>query len=133
MAGILPGAVRRNNPKLLDQVPAVSRLKHYSIRTEQAYTDWIRRFIVFHTKRNNGVWRDPREDDRSGSLRISHILRGQRETVPHRRRMLARIERADTALTLPAGVWMDRQQALAGLEWRTLRCPAAPLLAPRRQ
>jgi hypothetical protein len=61
MAGILPGAVRRNNSKLLDQVRAVSRLKHYSIRTEQAYTDWTRRFIVFHTKRNNGVWRDPRE------------------------------------------------------------------------
>jgi hypothetical protein len=35
--------------------------KHYSIRTEQAHTDWTRRFIVFHTKRNNGVWRDPRE------------------------------------------------------------------------
>ena len=48
MAGILPGAVRRNNPKLLDQVPAVSRLKHHSIRTEQAYTDWTRRFSVFH-------------------------------------------------------------------------------------
>jgi integron integrase len=61
MAGILPAAGRRNNPKLLDQVRAVSRLKHYSIRTEQAYTDWIRRFIVFHSKRNNGVWRHPRE------------------------------------------------------------------------
>ena len=30
------GALRRNNLKLLDQVQAVSRLKHYSIRTEQA-------------------------------------------------------------------------------------------------
>ena len=40
------------------QVRAVSRLNPYSIRTEQAYTDWTRRFIVFHTKRNNGVWRD---------------------------------------------------------------------------
>jgi hypothetical protein len=50
-----------NNPKLLDRVRAISRLKHYSIRTEQAYTDWIRRFIVFHSKRNNGVWRHPRE------------------------------------------------------------------------
>ena len=49
------GAVRRNNPKLFDQVRAVSRLKHYSIRTEQAHTDWTRRFIVFHTKRTNGV------------------------------------------------------------------------------
>ncbi len=28
------------------------RQKHYSIRTEQAYTDWIRRFILFHGKRH---------------------------------------------------------------------------------
>jgi hypothetical protein len=33
MAGILPGAGRQNNPKLLDQVRAVSRLK---LRAEQA-------------------------------------------------------------------------------------------------
>ena len=61
MPEILPGAGRLNNPKLLDQVRAGSRLKRYSIRTEQAYTDWIRRFMVFHSKRNNGVWRHPRE------------------------------------------------------------------------
>jgi integron integrase len=28
------------------------RLKHYSYRTEQAYMDWIRRFILFHHKRH---------------------------------------------------------------------------------
>jgi len=38
--------------KLLDQVRDVLRLKHYSIRTEQAYTDWIRRYILFHGKRH---------------------------------------------------------------------------------
>ena len=38
--------------KLLDQVRDVLRLKHYSIRTEQAYTDWIRRYIFFHSKRH---------------------------------------------------------------------------------
>jgi hypothetical protein len=32
-------------PKLLDQVRDKIRLKHYSIRTEQAYTDWIKRYI----------------------------------------------------------------------------------------
>ena len=52
---------RPNNPKLPDQVPAVSRLKHCSVRTEQAYTNWIRRFIVFHSKQNKGVWRHPQE------------------------------------------------------------------------
>jgi integron integrase len=28
------------------------RRKHYSIRTEQSYIDWIRRFILFHGKRH---------------------------------------------------------------------------------
>jgi len=38
------------NPKLklLDQVREVMRLKHYSIRTERSYSDWIRRYIRFH-------------------------------------------------------------------------------------
>ncbi len=39
-------------PKLLDQVRAKIRLKHYSIRTEQAYTDWIRRFILHFGKQH---------------------------------------------------------------------------------
>ena len=38
--------------KLLDQVRAAIRVRHYSIRTEQAYVDWIRRFILFHGKRH---------------------------------------------------------------------------------
>lgn len=38
--------------RLLDQVRQVIRKKHYSIRTEQAYTDWIKRFILFHDKRH---------------------------------------------------------------------------------
>ncbi|MBI3771743.1 MAG: integron integrase [Gammaproteobacteria bacterium] len=39
-------------PRLLDQVTAKIRLKHYSIRTEQAYVDWIRRYIKFHGVRH---------------------------------------------------------------------------------
>ena len=39
-------------PRLLNQVRDKIRLKHYSIRTEQAYTDWIRRFILYHEKRH---------------------------------------------------------------------------------
>jgi len=38
--------------KLLDQVRDVIRLKHYSIRTEESYVDWIRRYILFHKKRH---------------------------------------------------------------------------------
>lgn len=39
-------------PKLLDQVRDRLRLKHYSIRTETQYLQWIRRFILFHDKRH---------------------------------------------------------------------------------
>ena len=35
-------------PRLLDR----ARFKHYSIRTERAYLQWIRRFILFHGKRH---------------------------------------------------------------------------------
>ena len=39
-------------PKLLDQVRSVIRVKHYSIRTEESYVGWIRRFILFHGKQH---------------------------------------------------------------------------------
>ena len=42
----------RPEPRLLDQVREVIRRLHYSIRTEQAYIDWIRRFVLFHGKRH---------------------------------------------------------------------------------
>jgi integron integrase len=38
--------------KLLDQVRDAARLKHYSIRTEQAYVNWIKRYILFHNIRH---------------------------------------------------------------------------------
>lgn len=41
-----------NTPRLLDRVRAVLRRKHYSLRTEEAYVGWIKRFILFHGKRH---------------------------------------------------------------------------------
>jgi len=35
-------------PNLLDQMREVIRTLHYSVRTEDAYADWARRFILFH-------------------------------------------------------------------------------------
>ena len=37
-------------PKLLDRVRDAIRTRHYSRRTEEAYAQWIRRYIVFHHK-----------------------------------------------------------------------------------
>jgi len=38
--------------KILDQTREAIRLKHYSIRTEETYVNWITRFILFHNKRH---------------------------------------------------------------------------------
>ena len=50
MRPILDVASVGHKPKLLDQVRNIIRRKHYSIRTEQAYVDWIKRFIIYHNK-----------------------------------------------------------------------------------
>ena len=38
--------------KLLDQLREKIRVKHYSIRTELAYVNWARQFILFHRKQH---------------------------------------------------------------------------------
>jgi hypothetical protein len=40
MHGTVAARPAQNKPKLLDQVRNFIRIKHYSIRTEQAYLDW---------------------------------------------------------------------------------------------
>ena len=39
-------------PRLLDQVRDALRVRHYSLRTEDSYLQWIKRFILFHNKRH---------------------------------------------------------------------------------
>lgn len=52
MQGNLPSAGALGKPKLLEEVRGVLRLKHYSLRTEETYVEWIKRFILFHGKRH---------------------------------------------------------------------------------
>ncbi len=49
---ILSGAEPARPPKLLEQVRDAIRRKHYSLRTEDTYFHWIKRFIYFHSKRH---------------------------------------------------------------------------------
>jgi integron integrase len=66
MAVVLPLDPTAGKPKkLLDQVRDVMRLKHYSLRTERTYCDWIERFIRFHDVRH------PRE---MGEAEVSAFL-----------------------------------------------------------
>ena len=39
-------------PRLLEEVRARIRAKHYSRRTEESYTQWIKRYILYHGKRH---------------------------------------------------------------------------------
>ena len=50
VASAVPGAAPA--PKLLDRMRDHLHARHYSIRTETAYVDWARRFILFHGKRH---------------------------------------------------------------------------------
>jgi hypothetical protein len=45
-------AATEHPPRLLDQVRARLSTKHYSIRTERAYCDWVKRYVLFHDKRH---------------------------------------------------------------------------------
>jgi len=52
-------------PRLLDQMKAAIRTKHYSLKTEKSYVQWIRRYIYFHEKQH------PQE---MGALEVQRFL-----------------------------------------------------------
>jgi integron integrase len=47
-----PAANEGQAPRLLDRVRATLRARHYSLRTEDAYVAWVRRFVRFHGLRH---------------------------------------------------------------------------------
>lgn len=63
-ANSTPPAVSKS-PRLLDRVRTAIRLRHYSLRTEDAYVGWIRRYIHYH---------DIRHPDEMGSLEVVEFL-----------------------------------------------------------
>lgn len=73
MSSSLSGPAEASKPKLLDQIRQLMRLRHYSLRTEDAYVGWIRRYILFHGKRHP---RDLAESDIASFL-SSLAIKGQ--------------------------------------------------------
>lgn len=67
-------------PKLLDQVRSILRLKHYSIRTEQAYLHWIKRFILFHSKRHPSDMAEPEVTAFLSHLAVDKIVSSSTQT-----------------------------------------------------
>jgi hypothetical protein len=52
MPPFVPQPGPSGKPKLLDQVRQLLRARRYSLRTEEAYLGWMRRYILFHHKRH---------------------------------------------------------------------------------
>ncbi len=69
--GIINTPIRQ--PRLLEQVRDALRLRHYSLRTEQAYAYWVKRFVLFHRKRH------PLE---MGAAEVESLLLGQGFSTP---------------------------------------------------
>ena len=67
-------------PKLLDQVRDRLRVKHYSIRTEQAYIGWIKRYIIFHNKRHPAEMGKPELESFLTSLAVQRNVSASTQT-----------------------------------------------------
>ncbi|NJC02945.1 hypothetical protein GGR63_002892 [Xanthomonas sp. 3272] len=70
------GVMTRLTAKLLDQVRGRLRLRHYSLRTEQAYVGWIRRFVLANGQRLTASSTDGEGRGRSVSHRTGHAGTG---------------------------------------------------------
>lgn len=118
------------SPRLLDQVREIIRIKHYSIRTEQAYLQWIRRYILYHGRRHP---RDLGESEVSAFLsslaiksKVSASTQNQamhailflyRDVLKVSLPWLENVQRAKRPLRLPLVLTRDEVKAmLAGLE-----------------
>lgn len=92
---------REDRPsRLMDMVRSRIRAKHYSLRTEQAYTGWIRRFILAHGKRH------PRE---LGGVEVEQFL----SELAVRRNVAA----ATQNQALSALLFLDREVLGISLPW----------------
>lgn len=47
-----PASPGGSEPRLLDRLRQRIRFRHYSLRTERTYADWVRRYILFHGRRH---------------------------------------------------------------------------------
>jgi len=111
-----------DKPKLIDQVRDVIRRKHFSIRTERAYCDWIRRFILYHGKRHpaemgeheitqflSHLARDRQVAASTQNQSLSALLFLYKEVLKREIGGLEKIERAKRPARLP--VVLTRQEA----------------------
>jgi integron integrase len=116
-----------HQPRLLEQVRGRIRVKHYSIRTEDAYVDWVRRFVVFHAKRHPAEMGAPEVEAFLTHLAVdgrvaastqnqakSALLFLYREVLGIELPWLKEVQSAKRAQRLPVVLTEDEVEALLG-------------------
>ena len=81
-------------PRFFEQVRELLRAKYYSIRTEEVYLGWIRRFILFHGKRH------PKEMGGREVARFDALAASLVAATPSRRSFVSRVLGAVLAILL---------------------------------
>ena len=111
----------RQPPRLLDRVRETLRSGHYSPRTESAYVDWIRRFILFHDKRH---------PDEMGELEVTAFLSS---LATHRRVSASTQNQALAALLFLYQRVLDRDLAWMDHIVRAKRPERLPVVLTRAE
>src|SRR3954447_16873163 len=106
--------------RLMDRVRDVIRLKHYSLRTERTYCDWITRFIRFHRMRHPAEMSEVEMSEflthlaRSGNVSastqnqaLSALLFLYKEVLKQEIGWLQNVERAKKPARLPVVLTRD--------------------------
>jgi len=97
-----PAVASRRPRRLMDRVRSEIRVRHYSIRTEEAYTSWIRRYIEYHR-------RHPRELDGEDLNRfLTHLAVEGRVAVSTQRQALSAILFLYRHVLKTEFDWMDK-------------------------
>ncbi len=120
-----PAPAARKEKKLLDQMRDVMRLKHYSIRTERSYCDWVERFIRYHHLRHPREMREAEVTDflthlaRDGRVAastqnqaLSALLFLYKEVLKEEIGWLGNVERATKPTRLPVVLTRDEVHRL---------------------
>jgi integron integrase len=125
---------------LLDQVRDVMRLKHYSLRTERTYCDWIERFIRFHGLRHpeemaevevgeflTALARDRNVSAATQNQALSALLFLYRQVLQQEIGWLEKVERAKKPARLPVVLTGDEVRKVLSQLHGTARVMASLL------
>lgn len=96
-------------PKLLEQVRHRTRSLHYSIRTEDAYVDWIRRFVLFHGKQHPSCMGEQEVEAFLSHLAVEKKVAAS--TQNQAKSALLFLYREVLGIELPVAQWRDQRKA----------------------